>query len=56
MAEWLKLFRRPFFQQFGAQEQAALDDVVNLLRPALCDDDGTWTADYVRLRFEAVKA
>ncbi len=56
MAEWLKLFRRPFFQQFGTQEQAALDEVVNLLRPALCDDDGTWTADYVRLRVEAVKA
>lgn len=56
MAEWLKLFRRPFFQQFGDQEQAALDDVVELLRPALCDEQGRWTADYVRLRVEAVKA
>jgi hypothetical protein len=24
------------------------------LQPALCDADGNWTADYVRLRFRAV--
>jgi trans-aconitate methyltransferase len=56
MGEWLKLFRRPFFQQFAGQEQAALAEVVELLRPALCDEQGTWTADYVRLRVEARKA
>jgi trans-aconitate methyltransferase len=55
MAEWLMLFRRPFFAQFGAAEDEALAETVELLRPQLCDDEGLWTADYVRLRVEAVK-
>jgi hypothetical protein len=53
---WLMLFRKPFFVQFGESAQQALADTVDLLRPALCDADGNWTADYVRLRVEAVKA
>ena len=52
---WLMLFRKPFFAQFGAQAQQALEETIELLRPALCDADGNWTADYVRLRVEAVK-
>lgn len=56
MAEWLKLFRKPFFEQFAGEEEAALAETVDLLRPALCDALGNWTADYVRLRVEAVKA
>ena len=55
MAEWLKLFRAPFFAQFGAQADDALHETVELLRPALCDGNGKWTADYVRLRVEAAK-
>lgn len=55
MAEWLMLFRRPFFAQFGAAAGEALAETVELLRPQLCDDEGQWTADYVRLRVEAVK-
>jgi trans-aconitate methyltransferase len=51
---WLMLFRKPFFAQFGEEAQQALDETVDLLRPALCDVDGNWTADYVRLRVEAV--
>ncbi|MEM6666625.1 MAG: methyltransferase domain-containing protein [Pseudomonadota bacterium] len=55
IAGWLATFRSPFFDQFtGAERQAALDDVVALLRPSLCDDAGNWTADYVRLRVEAL--
>lgn len=53
---WLMLFRKPFFDQFGAGAQQALTETVDLLRPALCDAEGNWTADYVRLRVEAVKA
>jgi trans-aconitate methyltransferase len=53
---WLMLFRSPFFQQFESEEKNALADTVDLLRPALCDADGNWTADYVRLRVEAVKS
>jgi trans-aconitate methyltransferase len=55
MAEWLKLFRKPFFEQFVGEEEAALAETVALLKPALCDQLGNWTADYVRLRVEAVK-
>ena len=49
------LFRKPFFDQFGEEAQQALAETIDLLRPALCDGDGNWTADYVRLRVEAVK-
>jgi len=52
---WLMLFRKPFFDQFGEEAQQALAETIDLLRPALCDGDGNWTADYVRLRVEAVK-
>jgi trans-aconitate methyltransferase len=55
MREWLKLFRLPFFEQYGARMDEVLDEVVDLLKPVLCDAHGNWTADYVRLRVEAVK-
>lgn len=55
IAGWLMLFRKPFFAQFGAEAEAALEETIDLLRPALCDADGNWTADYVRLRVAAVK-
>jgi SAM-dependent methyltransferase len=35
--------------------EAFIEDVRARLRPLLCADDGTWTADYTRLRFEAHK-
>ncbi len=56
MVEWLKLFRKPFFEQYGDAQEEVLAEVEDLLRPVLCDARGNWTADYVRLRFEAVKA
>ena len=28
-------------------------EVIELLRPSLCDADGVWTADHIRLRFAA---
>jgi SAM-dependent methyltransferase len=56
MGAWLKLFRRPFFAQFGSGSETAVAEVEDLLRPALCDARGNWTADYVRLRVEATKA
>ncbi|HFC04470.1 MAG TPA: class I SAM-dependent methyltransferase [Rhizobiales bacterium] len=55
MKEWLKLFRKPFFEQFSDQSEAVLDEVEALLEPSLKDARGNWTADYVRLRFEAIK-
>lgn len=55
MAQWLKLFRKPFFEQFGNAEDSVIAEVLDLLRPSLCDGAGNWTADYVRLRVEAVR-
>ncbi|MEO1159580.1 MAG: methyltransferase domain-containing protein, partial [Pseudomonadota bacterium] len=46
MKEWLKLFRKPFFEQFGDEADSVLDEVEQLLRPSLCDARGNWTADY----------
>lgn len=56
MAEWLKLFRKPFFEQFEKEAENALAETVELLRPSLCDEYGHWSADYVRLRVEAVRS
>ena len=55
MKEWLKLFRLPFFAQYGERMDEVLGEVEDLLRPVLCDARGNWVADYVRLRVEAVK-
>ena len=38
-----------------ADRTASIDQVRDILRPDLCDADGKWTADYVRLRFAALK-
>lgn len=54
MSGWLATFRAPFFSQFGNRANAVKAEVEELLRPALCDTSGNWTADYVRLRVEAV--
>jgi SAM-dependent methyltransferase len=52
MRGWLETFARPFFNVLPqADRDGALDEVVDLLRPALCDSTGQWTVDYVRLRF-----
>jgi SAM-dependent methyltransferase len=54
MAAWLRTFAGPIFEQLPAEvREAALDDAVDLLRWSLCDEQGQWSADYVRLRFEA---
>jgi len=38
-----------------ALRQVVIDETVALLKPALCDEEGNWTGDYVRLRFIARK-
>lgn len=51
---WMSTFSRGYLRDFDeATRQQVIDTVVDLLRPALCAADGTWTADYVRLRFRA---
>ena len=54
MADWLQTFRSSVLQQLPAAERpAAIDQIVGLLKPVLCDHEGNWTADYMRLRFIA---
>jgi len=54
--DWLEIFAQPYTAALPPAEQGAfISDVVEMLRPALCDASGRWTADHVRLRFSAVK-
>ena len=56
MRGWLNTFANPFCAALPLEEHSGfLDDVAALLKPVLCDADGRWTADYVRLRFAAIK-
>jgi hypothetical protein len=51
---WLETFARSFLAPLAeADRPAFLDEVREALRPELCDADGAWHADYVRLRFAA---
>jgi SAM-dependent methyltransferase len=51
---WLTTFAGSLFDLLPAVERdAARAEAAALLRPALCDARGRWTADYVRLRFAA---
>jgi trans-aconitate methyltransferase len=51
---WLTTFAVPFTAVLPETErQDYLESVRGRLRPALCDAHGNWTADYVRLRFDA---
>jgi hypothetical protein len=54
MQGWLETFGRSFFEQFEEPERGQVfAEVIELLRPSLCDADGVWTADHIRLRFAA---
>lgn len=53
---WLDNFCDDFFAPLAAADRtAARHEVTELLRPILVDETGTWIADYVRLRFRAVR-
>jgi len=54
VAGWLETFGAPLLQRLAVdQRTAARDEVIAMLRPVLCDEQGRWTADYIRLRFLA---
>ncbi len=54
MAGWLETFRGTVLDAIpGERREQAKNAIVELLRPSLCDDQGRWAADYVRLRFTA---
>jgi SAM-dependent methyltransferase len=55
MEGWLRTFRRGVLETVPEPiRDRIVEETTELLRPALCDEDGNWTADYVRLRFIAV--
>lgn len=57
MRGWLETFANPLCAALPANERDGfLDEVTARLKPVLCDSQGRWTADYMRLRFAATKA
>ena len=54
MRAWLALFRAGLLKQIDDPERV-IEEVEALLAPVLRLDDGSWIADYVRLRFHAVR-
>jgi hypothetical protein len=53
---WLETFANPFTQVLPEDQRSDfLDAVIETVKPTLYDPSGEWTADYVRLRFEASK-
>jgi SAM-dependent methyltransferase len=54
MTGWLRTFRRGVLNEVpeGIRE-TVVEETAALLAPALRDEEGNWTADYVRLRFIA---
>jgi SAM-dependent methyltransferase len=56
MRGWLETFANPFCAALASDRRDDfLDEVTALLKPVLCDSQGRWTADYMRLRFAAIK-
>lgn len=53
---WLRTFGHDCFEQVPAAErEAVIADVIERTRPVLCDTEGHWTLDYIRLRFAAYR-
>lgn len=53
---WLETFAQSYISALPlAERKHFIGEVVAALRPMLCDRNGCWTADYVRLRFAASK-
>ena len=56
VTSWLETFAENFLRPLATAERPAyIEEVREALRPKLCDANGNWTADYVRLRFAAQK-
>jgi SAM-dependent methyltransferase len=56
MEAWLRIFCRGALGEMPSElRETVVAETADLLAPALCDEDGHWTADYFRLRFVATK-
>jgi SAM-dependent methyltransferase len=53
---WLATYERSWLKELTLEEQdEVIAEIADQLRPVLCDSTGTWTADFVHLRFAARK-
>ena len=52
----VSLYKAPFVGMREALRKDIIDEAVDAVRPTLCQEDGTWIVDYVRIRIRAVKA
>jgi SAM-dependent methyltransferase len=53
---WLDTFAEDFLTALPQSDRStARAEIVDLLRPVLVDETDTWIADYVRLRFRAIR-
>jgi trans-aconitate methyltransferase len=53
---WLQTFRKSYLAELKSDDISAfLQEIQEAVRPQLCDAQGHWTADYVRLRFKSIK-
>ena len=56
MRGWLKTFAGPFLKPFPVSfHEHILEEAENFMKAKLCDSEGNWHADYVRLRVSARK-
>ncbi len=54
MTAWFETLAAPVLECVPTAKRTAIrEEASALLRSVLCDSEGNWTADYVRLRFEA---
>ena len=55
MSGWIRTFRRGALDSLPEEiRETVVEETVALLAPILRDEEGKWTADYVRLRFIAI--
>jgi hypothetical protein len=56
MQQWLRTFAGVQFSAVPEGEREGVEqEILTLLRPALCDSQGHWTADYARLQVVAIR-
>ena len=57
ISDWLETFAQPFLSAVPEDDRRGYIEAVRAaVRPALYDPTRGWTADYIRLRFDACKA
>jgi 2-isopropylmalate synthase len=57
LQEWLKIFaNHTLAGMTPEQEEAFLEETEKLVKPSLYSEASGWSADYVRLRFRAIKS